>query len=126
VLWPFFDFKDPRWTFGSKYITLKQDPKRGPTKIGLAHQLGWVGYLNDGTLFVKRFGYHDGKTYPDHGCNFETFSNEEMQEIESLGPLVRLAPGKTVQHVEHWDVHGHVAQVKSEGSIDKNVLSRLR
>src|SRR5207253_853083 len=33
VLWPFFDFKDPRWTLGTKYITLKQDGKKGPTKL---------------------------------------------------------------------------------------------
>ena len=85
VLWPFFDFKDPRWDFGTKYITLRQDAKRGPTKIGLAHQLDWVGYLNNGTLFVKHFAYHDGKTYPDGGCNFETFTNEDMLEMESLG-----------------------------------------
>src|SRR5262249_24251920 len=25
ALWPFFDFKDPRWNFGSRYITLRQD-----------------------------------------------------------------------------------------------------
>ena len=30
-------------------------------------------------------------TYPDLGCNFETFTNEEILEIESLGPLVTLA-----------------------------------
>ncbi len=94
TLWPFFDFKDSRWNFGSQYITLRQDPKKGPTKIGLAHQLGWVGYLNNGTLFVKRFGYEEGKHYPDHGCNFETFSNEDMLEVESMGPMIKLAPGK--------------------------------
>ena len=36
VLWPYFDFKDPRWNFGSRYITLSTDLQRGPTKIGLA------------------------------------------------------------------------------------------
>jgi hypothetical protein len=53
ILWPFFDFTDPRWTFGKRYLTLRQDPNAaGPTKIGLAHRGGWVGYLNAGTLFV--------------------------------------------------------------------------
>jgi hypothetical protein len=74
VLWPFFDFKDPRWSFGSKYVLLRQDKKRGPTKIGLAHAGGWIGYLNAGTLFVKRFGHDAKQTYPDRGCNFETFT----------------------------------------------------
>ncbi len=60
VLWPYFDFTDKRWTLGSKYITLRQDSKKGPTKLGFNHRLGWVGYLNDGTLFVKRFEYKEG------------------------------------------------------------------
>jgi hypothetical protein len=70
-IWPFTDLGDGRCKLGSKYITLRQDPKKGPTKIGLAHRMGWIGYLNDGTLFVKRFAYQEGKTYPDQGVNFE-------------------------------------------------------
>ncbi len=126
VLWPFFDFKDPRWTMGTKYITLKQDAKKGPTKLGLAHRGGWIGYLNGGTLFVKRFEYEDGKTYPDNGVNFETFTNEDMLEMESLGPLVNLAWGKTVEHVETWDLFKGVDDVTDEASIDKNVLPKLK
>ena len=125
VLWPYFDFKDPRWTFGSRYLTLRQD-KRGPTKLGLAHRLGWVGYLNGGTLFVKRFGYEAGKPYPDRGCNFETFTNEDMLEIESLGPLVRLAPGAKVEMVEEWELIKDVPAITGEEDIDKNVLPHIR
>ena len=94
VSWPFTDFQDPRWHFGTKFITLSHDAHKGPTKLGLAHRSGGVGYLNGGTLFVKRFEYRDGQHYPDHGVNFETFTNEDMLEIESLGPLTRLAPGR--------------------------------
>jgi hypothetical protein len=125
VLWPFFDFADPRWHFGSKYITLRQDPKRKPTKIGLAHQMGWVGYLNGGTLFVKRLDYQEDKTYPDNGCNFETYSNEDMLEVESLGPIVQLAPGKEVEMVETWDLVPNVSDFKDEAEIDRNVLPKL-
>lgn len=125
VMWPFFDFKDPRWEFGTKYITLRQDAKRGPTKIGLAHQLDWVGYLNNGTLFVKHVPFKEGKTYPDNGCNFETFTNEDMLEIESLGPLVKLGPKEEVEHVEEWELFADVGAVTDEASIDKNVLAKL-
>ena len=100
TLWPYFDFKDPRWKFGSKYITLRQDASKGPTKIGLAHRQGWVGYLNGGTLFVKRVGYEEDKPYPDGGCNFETFSNQDMLECETLGPIVKLAPGRGIPAVK--------------------------
>jgi len=128
VVWPFTDFKDPRWDFGTKYITLHHDAQRGPTKIGLAHQLGWIGYLNQGTLFIKRIPYEEGKTYPDNGCNFETFSNQEMQEIESLGPIVKLAPGKSVEHVERWELIGGLELlegIKPEDEIDSKIARGL-
>jgi hypothetical protein len=125
VIWPFFDFKDPRWSFGSQYITLRQDATKGPTKIGLAHQMGRVGYLHGGTLFVKRFGYEEGKSYPDHGVNFETFTNEDMLEIESLGPMIKLAPGQTVEHTEHWELIGNVQRFEDEAGIDRNVRSKV-
>jgi hypothetical protein len=128
ILWPFFDFKDPRWTFGSKYITLKQDAKMGPTKIGLAHQMGWIGYLNGNTLFVKRFDYQEGKHYPDRGCNFETFTNQDMLEMESLGPVVELAPGAKVEHTERWELFSNVPNYiqGQENTIDENILSRVK
>jgi hypothetical protein len=124
-IWPFTDFKDGRWNIGTKYITLKHDPKQGPTKIGLAHRLGWVGYLNGGTLFVKRIGYQEGKTYPDQGVNFETFTNEEMLEIESMGPMIKLAPGAKVEHKETWELYKDVESFKSEDEIDKYVKARV-
>ena len=92
--WPFTDFQDPRWHFGSKFITLTQDASRGATKLGLAQKPGVAGYLNAGTLFVKRFEYREGLHYPDNGVNYETFTNEDMLEMESLGPVTTLAPGK--------------------------------
>jgi hypothetical protein len=125
TLWPFFDFTDPRWHFGSKYITLRQDAQKGPTKIGLAHQLGWIAYLNDGTLFVKRFGYQEGKHYPDHGCNFETFTNQEMLECESMGPLIKLEPGKSVEHTEHWELVGNVEGFEDEAGIERNIRPKV-
>jgi hypothetical protein len=125
VLWPFFDFRDPRWKFGSQFITLKQDPKRGPTKIGLAHRQGWVAYLNQGTLFVKHVPYEADKTYPDRGCNFETFSNEEMLEIESLGPLVQLGPGQTATLTERWELVPNVDMFRSEAGIEDRIVPKI-
>jgi len=126
VIWPFTDLKDPRWNLGTKYITLRHDAQRGPTKIGLAHKLSWIGYLNEGTLFIKRIPFEEGKAYPDNGSNFETFSNQEMQEIESLGPMVKLAPEQSVQHTERWELVGGVGDIKDEEDIDKNVLPKIK
>lgn len=125
-VWPFTDFKDPRWNFGTHFITLKQDAKLGPTKIGLAHDQGWVGYLNSGTLFVKRFGLEEGKAYPDRGCNFETFTNEEMLEIETLSPVTRLAAGARVELREDWALFKNVPAVATDEDIEKSIIPLIK
>jgi hypothetical protein len=117
---------DPRYTWGSKYILLRQRPDRGPTKIGLAHRMGWVGYLNRGTLFVKHFEAPlPDKKYPDTGSNFETFTNADMLEMETLGPLELLNASESVEHVEHWDLFDGVGEVKAEADVDARVLPKL-
>ena len=105
ALWPFTDLKDPRWDLGSRFITLTQDPKAaGPTKLGLSVRTGAVGYLNGGTMFVKKFERIGGAAYPDGGVNYETFTNADMLEMESLGPLVKVGRGGDVKHVERWEI----------------------
>jgi len=51
-----------------------------------------VAYQLGDCLLVKCFQWIEGATYPDGGVNFETFSNEQMLEVETLGPLVTLKP----------------------------------
>jgi hypothetical protein len=127
AVWPFFDFKDPRWSFGSDAILLRQDPgAKGPTKLGLTNKAGVVAYLKEGTLFVKRFPYDAEMRYPDGGVNYETFSNAEMAELESLGPVVTLVPGQFVEHVETWELIGGLAALADVGAIEAEVLPRLR
>jgi len=121
-LWGYTDFSDPRWTLGSRYVLFRQDPQRGPNKLGIAHREGWVAYLVDGYLFVKFFAMKDGVEYPDGGVNFETFSNEQFLELESLGEMVTLGPGETATHEERWQLHRNVSVCKSEEDVDKNVL----
>jgi hypothetical protein len=125
-VWPFTDLQDPRLHLGTKFVMLRQDSRRGPTKLGVAHRSGGVGYLNGGTLFVKRFDYKDGQPYPDRGVNFETFTNEDMLEIESLGPLTALEPGKAVEHVETWALFGNLGSATSEAEIDEKVAPKLK
>lgn len=126
ILWPYFDFSDRRWTFGHRYIFLRQDVNKGPTKIGLAHRMGWVGYLNSHTLFVKRFDYRDGATYPDRGTRYQTFSNEDMLEMETCGELVLLAPGKTAELVESWELFGNVPDIGTEADVDRVIAPLIK
>lgn len=113
VLWPYTDMTDTRLRFGSEFITLRQTKDGGPTKLGLAHKEKWVAYLNGENLFVKTVEFVEGAPYTDFGCNFETFTNEFMLEIESLSPLKVLQPGESVEHTEKWYLQGATPQPHS-------------
>jgi hypothetical protein len=121
VLWPYTDMSDPRWHFGRNYLLLRQDSARGPTKIGLLHQMGWCGYLVGGVFFIKRYECNPSAVYPDNGCNFEMFSNARMLELESLGPLTHLHQNQSVEHVEQWELHdvSGALDANSEEMLDK-------
>ncbi len=106
VVWPYTDLNDGRWHLGTRLWTLRQQAGTLSTKIGLAHAEGWAGYVHGQTFFCKTVTPpRVGQSYPDDGCNFETYSNHEMLEIESLGPLVTLAPGESASHQERWFQH---------------------
>ena len=107
ILWPFTDMSDPRWRWGRRFITLRQ-ADAGPTKAGLALRQRWVAYHRDALLFLNTIEFDERATYADLGCNFETFTNEEMLEVEALGPLVDLAPGESASHAEQWQIFDNV------------------
>jgi len=121
VLWPYTDLCDSRLDLGTRYITLKQDASKGPIKYGMVNALGWAAYLVHGCLFVKYFDYDPNAVYPDFDCNFETFTNEDMLEVESLGPITLLEPGDTVEHDETWRLFTNVPAVTDEASIDRQI-----
>lgn len=103
VLWAYTDLEDPRYRFGRTVATLTQDSTRPPTKVGTFVAQGYAAYEGHGSVFVKTFGAEVGTEYPDMGCNFETFTNEDMIEIESLGKNVVLGPfGGSECHKENW------------------------
>jgi hypothetical protein len=109
VIWAFTDLSDPRWGFTRKYILLRQDSKAAsPQKIGLFNRETFGAYLLGKQLFLKRYRADSTKTYPDMGASFEMFTNAGVLELETMGPLTRLAPDSTLEHVEHWSLHKNV------------------
>jgi len=113
VLWPYTDTADERWRWGREFITLRQTAHSSPTKLGLQHRMKWIGYFTRSTLFVKLVEFDESATYPDYGCNFETFSNAAGLQIETLGPLCTLAPGESVGHSEAWHLFGNIPEPHS-------------
>src|SRR5579862_10026722 len=127
VMWAYTDLSDKRWGFSKKYLSLRQDPQNAePQKLGLFNANTWVAYLLNGEAFVKKYQADPAKTYPDFGCSFETFTNNEFLEIETLGPMTKLAPGQSVDHVERWSLHRgiHVTEFTDAG-LDKAIPAML-
>ncbi|MCS7241477.1 hypothetical protein [Candidatus Caldatribacterium sp.] len=119
VLWGYTDMSDPRWRWGRKYVTLRQDPRStSPNKAGFGNSLGWGAYLFEGYLFVKYAPRLPGMSYPDMGSSFEVYTDHRFLELETLGPLVRLAPQETVEHKEDWFLFKGVFCEDSDESID--------
>jgi hypothetical protein len=102
VLWSYTRLDDPRWIWGERFFQLRQDPGAGsPQKIGFLNEAGWMAYRRGRSLFVKRFAFVPG-TYPDFGCNTETFTDRAMLELETLSPILAVAPGAAIEHGERW------------------------
>jgi hypothetical protein len=102
VLWHYTDMSDPRWTWGKKVARLAQHADKGAQKVGAFIDQGYAAYANHGNVFLKRFGAEADYIYPDGGCNFETFTREDMLEVETLGPMETVPPGEYCVHGETW------------------------
>jgi hypothetical protein len=110
VMWAFTHLDDPRWRLSRKYLALRQDPANSlPQKLGSYNRQTWGAYLLNGELFVKRYAaVAEPSAYPDFGCTFETFTNQDFLELETLGPMIALPPGAAVTHTERWTAHRNV------------------
>jgi hypothetical protein len=134
TLWGYTGLNDERLYYGNRVILVRQDSAAaGPIKIGLQvvpdylWSVGWLAYVNDGVMFVKSFQpVEGGATYPDLGSQVEVFTNSEMIELESLGPLKALQPEETVTHREYWSLHKDVPLPHEDMDIGQNILPMIR
>lgn len=123
VMWPYTDLSDERWTFGREYILLRQDPASDggrPQKIGLSNAR-WLAYVNNGVMFAKTAPHADQEAYPDMGSAVEVFTNNEILELESLGPVVELKTDDSVAHIEKWALFNNVPAVSSDADVKAHV-----
>jgi hypothetical protein len=126
ALWSYTDLGDSRWRFTKKYIILSQDPAAvRALKFGISNRKGWAAYLREGKLFVKKSMYIEGAVYPDRGSSFESFTNSDMLELETVGPMGSLEPEESVTHVEEWFLFKGVSAEETDESIDANILSKV-
>jgi hypothetical protein len=58
-----------------------------PFKTGLRHPEGMAAFVFGNHLLIKSIALIEDAVYPDMGSNFETFTNADFLELETLGPL---------------------------------------
>ncbi len=103
VPWNYTDFSLPSWDFHRDFLGIDTQYAKGSQKVGLTLFPGWAAYWTPVGTFVKYYKVIPGATYPDLGSCFEAYTCDWMIEVESLGPLTKLAPqGGYVEHVEYW------------------------
>lgn len=122
-LWPYCEMNDARVYWGKTLFTLRQDPSADrPFKVGTSNERGFAAYLCHNAMFVKRMPFYADVPYPDDGCNFETYTNPKILELESLGKLAPVAPGDTVSSEEVWSL---TPNVTAPDASDEAALAAL-
>jgi hypothetical protein len=127
VMWAFTNLADERWRLLGRHLVLRQDRNNAlPQKLGAFNPHTWGAYLLNSELFVKRFEAPGiPAAYPDLGCSFETFTNADFLELETLGPLTTLAPGESLTHTERWTAFRGVRIERWDDEELDRVLSPL-
>lgn len=126
VMWPFTRMADPRWTWGDRFVFLRQDEARAEAqKLGAYDPEGFLAYELDDLVFIKVHEPRPG-AHADFGCNVELFTNDAILELETLGPLARIAPGESVLHREEWLLFAGVALGPNESDIERTLRELLR
>jgi hypothetical protein len=105
ALWSYSRWDDPRLILGHELIRIKAEATKRAFRLGYFNSQGWLGYVFEDVLFVKRFGVRRDEMYPDNGCNAEVFVSDRALELESLGALVTLKPQEEIVHTETWEIY---------------------
>ena len=127
TMWPYTDLSDERYSLGKEYILFTNTPGKGEgQKIGLSVPAGWIACAVNNSLFVKRFSYDPYAEYPDHGCNAEVFTNADILELETLGPIESIKPGEFIEHVEKWQLFSDVKAPQNDEDVVNMILPLLK
>ena len=106
VFWPYTDPASPELELRTGEIRMHGSTRPTRTKVGTPNRRGWLAYHLDGEVFVKWAAPHrDGADYLDFEASAQCYRDERFVELETLGPLIDLHPGKEVRHREVWTLH---------------------
>lgn len=128
ALWAYTKMNDPRVSWLENYIFLDQNPNlENAFKIGLPVTQGWAAYSNFGQLFVKYFDFIEDAQYPDFGySSYETYTNNEILEMETLSPLWIVSPSESIEHTETWELFDNIVRPENEEDVENNIIPLIK
>lgn len=111
TFWPYSSVSDPRLELGDELVLVHGAPAATPFKIGYLSRTGLVAHYRNGILLQKSFDPELEGEHADMGSNAEVYCDNQLLELETLGPLSLLEPGAEAWHEERW-------QLKNVGTIE--------
>ncbi len=126
VPWSYTDLALPVWEPHRDFLGINVPKAKAAQKLGITNYPGWSAYWLDGATFVKYAAVRAGVTYPDLGCCFETFTNGDMIEFETLGALAKLEPGKSSTHVEFWGMLDGLPKPNTDAAFAKSLAPAVK
>jgi hypothetical protein len=124
VLWPYTDINNPAIRWGNHFTFVRAELNDCALKLGFPNHRGWLAYLWNDILFVKRAQFVVDGTYFDHNASSQCYCNPNFLELETLGIRTRIAPEGSVSHREVWEMYRVKDMDPSEEAM-QNLASRL-
>jgi hypothetical protein len=116
AVWSYTDLSSPCLHFGREHLWI-QAQMTSSFKIGFPNPRGWLAYVLNGTLFVKRAEYQRNAEYYDFGSSSECYCCDSFLELETLAPITKLQPGAAISHLETWELYKTSASIQNEQDI---------
>ena len=113
TLWPYSNITNPNVQWGDDLVLI-QAGMESAFKVGFPNPRGWLAYWLENTLFVKHADFHPHAQYFDFGSSSECYCNGQFLELETLAPMLTIAPGDSAAHVETWELYESVKRPNSE------------
>ena len=116
ALWSYTDMSNRNVQWGREYLLVSAQME-SPFKVGFPNPRGWLAYWLNGSLFVKHAEYNAQAEYYDFGSSSESYCNDQFLELETIAPIITIAPNATASHNETWDLYRGVDRPQNENEV---------
>jgi len=103
VIWPYCNLKDERLCIEKEKFTLCQTNKEQAFKLGIFSKKNEAFYELNGKTMKFTYQKIDG-VFGDFWCNFETYTNAHILEVEGLGAMKTLKKNGVVELAESFEI----------------------